>query len=53
MSRHLNDRSELAALMDGLNRILLTHKDDIGVVARVMLGMCIILIPYYVSNVPG
>ncbi|KAI0087407.1 hypothetical protein BDY19DRAFT_893157 [Irpex rosettiformis] len=38
MSRHLNDRTELAILMDGLNRILLTHKDDIGIVARVMLA---------------
>lgn len=40
ISRHLNDRSELATLMDGLNRILLAHKDDIGVIAHVMLGTC-------------
>ena len=53
MSRHLNDRSELAALMDGLNRILLTHKDDIGIVARVMLGMPVILGPCYVADVSG
>ncbi|KAI0743191.1 hypothetical protein BC629DRAFT_1740217 [Irpex lacteus] len=38
ISRHLNDRSELATLMDGLNRILLAHKDDIGVIAHVMLA---------------
>lgn len=39
MSRHLNDREELASLVDGLNRILVTHGDDIGIVAHTMLGM--------------
>lgn len=38
ISRHLNDRDELAVLLDGLNRILLAHKDDIGIVAHVMFG---------------
>ena len=38
MSRHLNDRNELAVLVDGLNRILLVHGDDIGIVGHVMIG---------------
>lgn len=38
MSRHLNDRNELAVLVDGLNRILLVHGDDIGIVAHSMIG---------------
>lgn len=39
MSRHLSDRQELAILVDGLNLILLTHGDDIGIVGQAMLGM--------------
>jgi len=38
MSRHLSDRNELAVLIDGLNRILLVHGDDIGIVAQAMIG---------------
>ncbi|PCH35413.1 hypothetical protein WOLCODRAFT_133859 [Wolfiporia cocos MD-104 SS10] len=38
MSRHLSDRQELAILMDGLNRVLLTHGDDIGIVGHAMLA---------------
>ena len=38
ISRHLNDRNELAVLLDGLNRILLAHRDDIGIIAHVMFG---------------
>jgi hypothetical protein len=38
MSRHLNDRNELAVLIDGLNRILLIHGDDIGIVGQSMIG---------------
>ena len=38
MSRHLNDRNELAVLIDGLNRILLVHGDDIGIVSQAMIG---------------
>ena len=38
MSRHLNDRNELAVLIDGLNRILLVHGDDIGIVGQSMIG---------------
>lgn len=37
-SRHLNDREELALLLDGLNRIMLAHGDDVGVVAQAMLS---------------
>ncbi|KAI0642797.1 hypothetical protein C8Q79DRAFT_917084 [Trametes meyenii] len=37
-SRHLNDREELGLLLDGLNRILLAHGDDVGVVAQAMLN---------------
>ncbi|TFY56273.1 hypothetical protein EVJ58_g7743, partial [Rhodofomes roseus] len=38
MTRHLNDRQELAILVDGLNRVLLTHGDDIGVVGHALLA---------------
>ena len=37
-SRHLNDRDELALHIDGLNRILLAHGDDIGIVTQAMIG---------------
>lgn len=40
MSRHLNDREELALLLDGINRILLAHGDDVGIVARAILSEC-------------
>jgi hypothetical protein len=39
MSRHLSDRNELAVHIDGLNRILLAHGDDIGIVTHAMIGM--------------
>ena len=38
MSRHLNDREELSMLLDGLNRILLAHGDDVGIVAQAILS---------------
>jgi len=38
MPRHLSDRQELAVLVDGLNRILLTHGDDINIVSQVLIG---------------
>lgn len=47
MPRHLNDREELASLMDGINRVLVTHGDDIGIVAHSMLGMSYHLYVYY------
>ncbi|KAI9457584.1 hypothetical protein BJY52DRAFT_1187192 [Lactarius psammicola] len=39
LPRHLNDRSELAVLIDGLNEILLVHGDDIGIVAHVLIAL--------------
>ena len=44
MPRHLNDRNELAVLTDGLNKILLAHGDDIGIVGHVMIGL------YFIRN---
>jgi len=38
MSRHMNDREEFGLLVDGINRILLVHGDDLGIVARAMIG---------------
>jgi len=38
LPRHLNDRSELAVLIDGLNQILFIHGKDIGIVAHVLIG---------------
>jgi hypothetical protein len=42
LPRHLNDRIELAVLIDGLNEILLVHGDDIGIVAHVLIGEAIV-----------
>ena len=42
LPRHLNDRMELAVLIDGLNEILLVHGDDIGIVAHVLIGKAIV-----------
>lgn len=38
MSRHLSDRTELAVLVDGLNRVLLAHGSDIGIVSQTLIG---------------
>ena len=38
MSRHMNDREEFGHLVDGINRILLAHGDDLGIVAQAMIG---------------
>lgn len=38
MSRHLSDRHELGILIDGLNRIMVNHGRDIGIVAQAMIG---------------
>lgn len=38
MSRHLNDRNELSILVDGVSRILVTHGNDVNIVAHCMLG---------------
>ena len=42
LPRHLNDRMELAVLIDGLNEILIVHGDDIGIVAHVLIGEAIV-----------
>ena len=47
MTRHLNDREELALLLDGINRILLAHGDDVGVVAQAMLSKC----PFHLKSI--
>ncbi|KAF5344076.1 hypothetical protein D9758_008878 [Tetrapyrgos nigripes] len=41
ISRHLNDRNELAILVDGINRILLAHGNDIGIVAQSMIALMV------------
>jgi len=38
MSRNSNDRDEMAKLVLGMNRILLAHGDDIGIVGHVLIG---------------
>lgn len=38
MSRHMNNREEFGLLVDGINRILLLHGDDLGIVAQAMIG---------------
>ena len=38
MSRHLSDRDELGILVDGLNRTLIVHGDDINIVSQVLIG---------------
>lgn len=38
MSRNFNSRTELTRLFDGLNRILLAHGDDIGIVTHALIG---------------
>jgi hypothetical protein len=38
MPRHLSDRNELAVYVDGINRILLAHGNDIGIVGQAMVG---------------
>ncbi|KAG7095353.1 hypothetical protein E1B28_006112 [Marasmius oreades] len=41
MSRHLNDRNELAVLVDGINRILLEHGSDIGIVSHALIALMV------------
>jgi hypothetical protein len=43
LPRHLSDRSELATLIDGLNRCLLTHGNDISIVSHVLIGQHLII----------
>ncbi|KIK93408.1 hypothetical protein PAXRUDRAFT_145141 [Paxillus rubicundulus Ve08.2h10] len=41
ISRHLNDRNELAVFIDGLNRILLAHGDDVGIVGQALIALMV------------
>ncbi|ESK89667.1 unc-80-like protein [Moniliophthora roreri MCA 2997] len=41
MSRHLNDRNELAVLIDGVNRILLAHGKDIGIISHALIALMV------------
>ncbi|KAL1746036.1 hypothetical protein HDZ31DRAFT_81537 [Schizophyllum fasciatum] len=41
LPRHLNDREELSVLIDGLNRVLLAHGDDIGVLAHTLIAFMV------------
>ena len=47
LPRHLNDRSELAVLIDGLNQILFTYGNDIGIVAHVLIGELMLISKYF------
>ncbi|KAI6019882.1 hypothetical protein F5J12DRAFT_911393 [Pisolithus orientalis] len=38
MSPHISERNELATFIDGINRILLAHSSDIGIVAQGLIG---------------
>ena len=38
LTRHLNSRDELAMFLEGVNRILLRHGDDIGIVGHALIG---------------
>ena len=38
ISRHMNNREEFGLLVDGINRILLVHGDDLGIVTQAMIG---------------
>ena len=46
MSRHLSDRDELTVLVDGLNRTLLVHGDDINIVSQVLIGKLLFLFDF-------
>ncbi|KAJ3513514.1 hypothetical protein NLJ89_g2905 [Agrocybe chaxingu] len=41
MPRHLSDRHELAILIEGLNRALLAHSDDITIVSQVLIALMV------------
>ncbi|KZV78347.1 hypothetical protein EXIGLDRAFT_634142, partial [Exidia glandulosa HHB12029] len=38
LPRTLSDRAELGRLLDGVNRISITHGDDIGIVSHALIG---------------
>ncbi|KAI6043993.1 hypothetical protein EDC04DRAFT_2562108 [Pisolithus marmoratus] len=41
MSRNISDRNELATFIDGINRILLVHSSDIGIVAQGLIALMV------------
>ncbi|KAJ3934148.1 MAG: hypothetical protein NXY57DRAFT_995571 [Lentinula lateritia] len=41
LSRHLNDRAELSILVESLNRILLAHGNDVGIVAQTLIALLV------------
>ncbi|KAJ4490126.1 hypothetical protein J3R30DRAFT_3419267 [Lentinula aciculospora] len=41
LSRHLNDRTELSVLIESLNRILLTHGNDVNIVAQTLIALMV------------
>ncbi|KIO14193.1 hypothetical protein M404DRAFT_121469 [Pisolithus tinctorius Marx 270] len=41
MSPHISERNELATFIDGINRILLAHSSDIGIVAQ---GLIVLMV---------
>ncbi|KDQ32084.1 hypothetical protein PLEOSDRAFT_1035031 [Pleurotus ostreatus PC15] len=41
LPRTLSDRSDLSVLVDGLNRVLLKHGDDIGIVGHAMIALMV------------
>ncbi|KAF5359637.1 hypothetical protein D9756_003121 [Leucocoprinus leucothites] len=41
MSRNSNDREEMAGFVTGLNRILLVHGDDVGIIGHVLIAFMV------------
>lgn len=41
MPRNINDRNELATFIEGINRILLAHSNDIGIVAQGLIALMV------------
>ncbi|KAI6116213.1 hypothetical protein F5141DRAFT_1212827 [Pisolithus sp. B1] len=41
MSRNINDRNELAPFIDGINRILLAHSSDMGIIAQGLIALMV------------
>ncbi|KAJ3966535.1 hypothetical protein EV361DRAFT_934787 [Lentinula raphanica] len=41
LSRHSNDRTELSVIIESLNRILLVHGKDVGIVAQILIALMV------------
>ncbi|KAJ3746695.1 hypothetical protein DFH05DRAFT_1395192 [Lentinula detonsa] len=41
LSRHLNDRVELSILVESLNRILILHGKDVGIIAQTLIALMV------------